>query len=244
MKAKTIKIISFDVSNTLFMDNDPKLLFDIYKSEFQILRKYSSKLKYSYYLRAVEETWRDCQKVKVKEGAFLKILLKKINIKYSKELSNIIEDNFNKISKVDSKHSTKQKLSKNAMGLIKYLVKQNYILAIISDTKSGWIREWIKNQSFSKQFKYFSLSSEVGGKKASGKPYLDFIRQIKKDGFLPNQVLHIGDLSVDVQAKNYGINVALYNPLHLPDKHFLTKPDYIVDDLINVKDILSKENSI
>jgi len=234
---KNIKIISFDVSNTLFMDSNPKLLFDIYKSEFKILKKYNHNLTYNIYLRAVEETWRDYQNSKYKKDAFLKVLLKKINIKYSDNLSKLIEENYNKVYIIHSNYKPKTKQCGNAIKLIKYLIKNNYILGIVSDTKNSWIRDWVDENNFN-NFKYFSLSNEVGEKKASGKPYVDFINQIKLDGYLPSEVLHIGDLSVDIEAKKYGIKTVLYNPLRLPYKHFLYKPDYVIKDLIDVVDIL------
>jgi len=38
------------------MDSDPNLLFEIYKSEFKILKKENFTLTYNNYLKAVEET--------------------------------------------------------------------------------------------------------------------------------------------------------------------------------------------
>lgn len=239
MKTNTIKIISFDVSNTLFMHSDPKQLFDIYKSEYNILKKSNQNLTYDAYLKAVEKTWRDYQNSKYKEDAFLKVLLQKIKVKYSKELYKLIENNFNNIQNSTSKYIHKDKQCKHAINLIKYLIKNNFVLGVISDTKNGWIRDWIQDSKLS-NFKYFSLSNEVGGKKASGKPYIDFIEKIKLDGYLPSDVLHIGDLSVDIEAKKYGIKTVLYNPLSLPYSHFLYKSDYIIKDLNDVKKIIAK----
>ncbi|NCP72092.1 HAD family hydrolase [archaeon] len=221
------------------MDSDPNLLFEIYKSEFKILKKENFTLTYNNYLKAVEETWRDFQNSKYKEDAFLKVLLKKINIKYTKSLSKAISENYNNIINNSKEYTLKNKFSKNTLKLIKYLIKKDYILGIISDTKTSWIKDWVKENKFN-NFKYFSLSNEVGGKKASGKPYVDFINKIKLDGYLPSNVLHIGDLSVDIEAKKYGINAVLYNPLKLPYKHFLYKPDYVIEDLIDVINIINK----
>jgi len=239
MKLNNIKMVAFDVGDTIHQFSNPKLLTNCYNKEMEILRKNGIKFKTQDYYFATEKAWRESQKKKYEKDylAVPKLVLKYLGCPENLELVTKMGDSFVKLSK---KHELKKKkMVPGAINIIKYLHKKGYKLGIISDTKSGWIRDWIKYHNFDTYFYIIILSFEINGKKASQKPFLEFKRIAKsKYKIKPSEIMMIGDLSVDMDAKKHGFKTTLLDPINQKTEHFLYTPDIKIKKLKEIKNYL------
>lgn len=115
-------------------------------------------------------------------------------------------------------------------------------MSIISDTDTSWAREQLKQDNVYEYFKCIILSNEIGFRKGSGNPFEKFLEEMKTLNIEPNECLMVGDLSVDMDAKKYGIKTVLYNPDEIPYDHFSYAPDYVIKDYTKLKELIEKEN--
>lgn len=239
MKLNNIKMVAFDVGDTIHQFSNPKLLNECYNAEINILRKAGLKFKTQDYFLATEKAWRESQKKKYEKDylAVPKLVLQYLGHHCDINLATKMGDSFVTLSK---KNELKTKrIVPGAIGLIKYLHRKGYKLGIISDTKSAWIRDWLKNENLDSYFYIIILSFEVGGKKASQKPFLEFKKIAKtKYQIKPEEIIMVGDLSVDMDAKKQGFKTILLDPIMQKTNHFLYKPDLKIKKLNEIRNYL------
>lgn len=231
---KKFRLIAFDVGDTLYQVSNPNLMNECWKNEMGLLRKNGLKFRNEQYYVAAEYAWRESQKEKYKNDSLAvpKIVQKKLSNKINEKLAKEMSELFIKTA---NKYSVKNNFILGAKKVLRELSKK-YYLAVISDTETDWFRKWVFDNNY-KNFVIFSLSYEVGGKKASGKPYKYFVKEIKKLNIKPKECLMVGDLSVDMDAKKYGIKTCLYNPL-CENKKTKYKPDYTIKKITDLLDLL------
>ena len=137
----------------------------------------------------------------------------------------------------------------NSLKIIKALKKKKILLAILSNAYSDFGKLYLKKFGFTKYFKKILISCDIGYRKYEIKPFyilLNKLNKNRKHKIKPNECLMVGNtLSEDAVAKQVGMKVAILKPM-IEDKHLLKKfkPDYLINDLMEVKTIVEKENSI
>lgn len=234
-----IKMVAFDVGDTLYRVGHPELLSACWKEEQKVLIKHKLKFTSAQYSKAAERAWRESQKSKYKHNSLSVPLLVQKFLGYAPDetIANEMADSFTKIAE---KYKVKRKhIIRNALKTLHSVRRKGIKLGIISDAKTSWAREWFKDLGIYDYFSIIVLSNEVGGKKASGIPFKKFLDIAKKDFKLkPNEIAFVGDLSVDMDAKKYGMATVLFNPLNNEYNHFESKPDFIVKDLKDVEKVL------
>lgn len=234
-----IKIIAFDVGDTLLQVSHPKLLINCYKAEIAILRKSGLQFKDEDYYLATEKAWRESQKEKYSTDF---LIVPKLIIKYLGYKANdkLLEEMNNSFVNLANKYKLKEKkINPGALNLIKYLHNKGYLLGIISDTNTSWARTWLKELKIDDYFQIIILSNEIGRKKASQKPFMIFKKLAKeKYKIKPNQIIMIGDLSVDMDAKKHGFKTILLDPIAKNTKHFIYQPDIKIKTLKDIKKYL------
>ncbi|MFA5358075.1 MAG: HAD family hydrolase [archaeon] len=237
-KFSMIKMIAFDIGDTLYRVSHPELLQACWNEEMRIMREKGLKFSDEGYKLAAERAWRESQKVEYKSDSLSvpKLVQQYLGFKVNEELAKNMSAAFLKVAqkyKVEKKH-----IIDGTIETITYLHKKGYLLGIISDTETDWAKNWVKELGVN-YFEIYSLSFQVGGKKASLKPFIHFLNEAKsKYSINAEEIVMIGDLSVDMDAKKLGMKAILFNPIEQDTKHFEYKPDAIIKHLLDLKSIL------
>ncbi len=234
-----IRSIAFDVFDTLYPTGKPKL-FDAFRlAEQQVMREEGIEFSMEEYWKAVEKTTREIQSPEWKNDKlkFPIVLLK--NMEIQKEgLAQKIGVQFGIVNK---KYKGGQpEIFPDAREIIPYLHQKKILLSIISDTDEDWIRGQLKKDGLLEFFSEFYLSFQIGLGKGSGVPFQHFIEGMKKKGIAPDECAMIGDLSVDMEAKRFGMKTILYNPGGNPTSHYSYPPDYVIKNYAELKKIIEK----
>jgi FMN phosphatase YigB (HAD superfamily) len=236
---KNIKIVAFDVGDTLHKFSHPAMLQKCYEAEIKVLRKAGLKFKTEDYYLAAERIWRESRKKKSeKDNLFVpKQILRYLGYPNKLFLAEKMGESFVKVSK---KYNLKTKRTMpGAIDVVKYLHKKGYILGVISDTENLGPKEWLKEANIYHYFKIVVLSCEVGGRKASQKPFIAFKKLANKQFKVkPEEIVMVGNLSVDMDAKKQGFRTILFDPICQNTKHFLYQPDVKVKSLKDIKKYL------
>lgn len=237
-----IRSIAFDVSDTLYPTGKPKLFLAFRLAEQKILMENGFDISAEKYWPAVERTSREIQSNEWKNNPlrFPIVLLKNLGIEQD-GLAMKIGLEFSKVHNAYKKNTPFLLL--DIKELIPKIASKKIILSIISDTDTSWSREQLKRDGIYQYFKFIILSNELGLGKGSGKPFELFLEEMSKLEINPNECLMIGDLSVDMDAKKFGIKTVLYNPDNVPFSHFTYKPDYVIEKYDELKEIIEKENN-
>lgn len=185
-----IKVISFDIGNTLYKSNNKNSIsyklanamnvnYVNFKTEYQRIFDYSN----------------DCLDIKIKN--LCKIFNKEDFISQAK---NIIETTIEKCEL--------EPIDKDVEKLLRKLKTDGYILICIS--KSSNLQAQIKGQYLLKYFDYIFRTADFGLSKRDFKLYSIIASKLKVN---PNQIIHIGDAYYDdyIYPQKYGINTILYN---------------------------------
>ncbi len=238
---KNIKMIAFDVGNTLYHYSDFKLLEECYKKEISILRNSGYKFTDEEYYKTAEIVWRESQNKKYLSDYLItpKLILKYLKIPHNEELILKMANSFENISKKYKFEKKDRKIMPGAIDLITYLHNKGYKLGIISDTETDWARTWLKEINVSSYFNLIILSYEVNGKKASQIPFKIFKeRAYKEYNIKPEEIVMVGDFSVDMDAKEQGFKTILLDPLSQNTSYFKYSPDIKVKSLKDIKNML------
>ncbi|MFH0714714.1 MAG: HAD family hydrolase [Candidatus Diapherotrites archaeon] len=222
-----IKAVAFDVGDTLYSTGEIRY-FDAFRlAEQKVLQRHGFHVPSDEYWACVEKTSREIQQKKYKGDPykFPCVLLDFLGIQ-NEEIMKEIGAEF---GKVHAEYSEKRgEKNEEAFTVIKKLSEKGILLGIISDTDTSWIRDRLNRNGSAKYFQIYSLSNEIGLGKGSGKPFEYFLQEIAKKGILPEECLMVGDLSVDMDAKKFGMKTALYNPAKNNHKHFTFQPDFVI----------------
>ncbi len=236
---KDIKIVAFDVGDTLHQFADPRLMAKCFEGEIRVLRKEGLKFTKKDYLVAAEKAWRESLKKKYKNDYFAapKLVLKYLGFSYNKVLVSKMVNSFTIIS---NKYLLKTKRTMpGAIDIVKYLHNKGYILGVISDTNNNKPKKWLKEANIYSYFKIIVLSCDVGGRKGTHKPFMAFKDlAYKKFKVKSSEIVMIGNLSVDMDAKKLGYKTILFNPMSLSHKHFIFQPDINIKHLKDIKKYL------
>lgn len=232
-------MVAFDVGDTLHKFAHPAMLNKCYEAEIKLLKTAGLKFKTEDYYLAAERVWRESRKKKNQRDdiAVPKQILRYLGYPNRLDLAEKMGESFVKVSK---KYLLKTKRTMpGAIDIIKYLHKRNYILGIISDTENLGPKDWLKETKIDHYFKIIILSCEVGGRKASQKPFIAFKKLAKKQFKIkPSEIIMIGNLSIDMDAKKQGFRTILLDPLCQNTKYFLYQPDLKVKSLKDIKKYL------
>lgn len=236
---KDIKIVAFDVGDTLHKFSHPAMLQKCYEAEIKVLKEAGLKFKTEDYYLAAEKAWRESLKKKYRNNYFAapKLVLKYLGLPKDKELISKMGASFTKVS---NRYILKTKRTMpGAIDIVKYLHKKGYILGVISDTNNNGPKEWLKEANIYQYFKIIVLSCEVGGRKGTNKPFIAFkILASKQFKVKSEEIVMIGNLSVDMDAKKQGFRTILFDPICQNTKHFLYQPDIKVKSLKDIKKYL------
>ena len=232
-------MVAFDVGDTLHQFSHPSMLNKCYNAEIKVLKSAGLKFKTKDYYLAAERVWRESRKKSYQRDnlAVPKQILKFLGYSNRLDLAEKMGESFVKVS---NKYLLKTKRTMpGAIDIVKYLHKKGYILGIISDTENLGPKKWLKEANIYHYFKIVILSCEVGGRKASQKPFIVFKKLANKQFKIkPEEIVMIGNLSVDMDARKQGFRTILFDPICQNTKHFLYQPDIKIKTLKDIKKYL------
>lgn len=235
----SFKMVAFDVGDTLCRTGHPRLLWDCYAAEQRLLLDCGFSFTQDEYLRAAERAWRVSQNPEYKNDSLAtpKLVLQFLNIKPDKRLVQKMSETFSETVK-RGKYSEKR-VMEGALETIHSLHDHGIELGIVSDTRTSWVRDWLKELKVSDFFSIIVLSNELGGKKASMIPFRHFIKEVQeKFSFNPEEIVVVGDYSVDMDAKKAGMATILFNPSGSDFSYFECLPDFVIKDLREILGIV------
>lgn len=227
--ARMIKLVAFDVSDTLYPTGNPRLYDAFRLAEQGVLQKHGFDVPSMAYWQAVEQTSRQIHLPEWKNNPlrFPIVLLQNLGIS-SEEIVQEIGKEFGIVQKHYQTIPTF--LDPKAKKAIFSLHENGYLLAIVSDTSTSWVRDQLKKDGLSDYFSLVLLSNELGFGKGSG----ELFKVLKKEGALlgikPQEMVMIGDLSVDMDCAKEGIIPILYQSQTRPFDHFTHQPRVVIHD--------------
>jgi FMN phosphatase YigB (HAD superfamily) len=239
-----IKCVIFDFGDTLSNAKKSNEITQKECPELDILKKRKTDLTKEELMDAkkqAEERYRKSDYLLIQKDPyiFLRILLDELGIEFNKKLSDECDNAF----WAGRVHNSE--LMPNAKKLLLYLKKKGVLLAVITNTKI-WHNERIAHKhGLYDLFDEFVESHKFGGVKSELKIFEHFLEQINKNKqkvILPEECLMVGNnLNEDTAAKKIGMKTAILKTnIHVSQLAEIIEPNYYIDDLIEIKEIVEE----
>ncbi len=237
-----IKAIFFDLGNTLATSNDfmqNKALGVNQELLQSIGHSFSLEELKKAHKKAVEYTstkYRGNSKV-YEKGLFTWIMCKFLGLDIDRKVADKMEEEFQR------RRLKSYKLRPHAKTILSSF-KKKYKLAIISNGGVEGINHVINKFDLRKYFDLIIISEEVGKQKCTTIPIKIALDKLD---LKPEEVVMIGDRTDEdvLGAKKLGMVAVKYNYGAWKDVNYSdenVKPDFIIDDLLELNDILGKLN--
>lgn len=242
-----IKVVIFDLGDTIFLatkaiDKTIKIAPDL-----KVLNSFGHNFSKKDYVNArhfMEKKFRTLsEKQKIKNLIFSQLAMEGFGLKPSNTIAKKMNNAFRK-------ETVKQiKMLPNAKNILNYLKKNGIILTVISNAYTNNGKHFLKKHKLRKYFKHVLVSCDIGFRKHEVEPFHILLRKLNKNRkrrIKPQECLMIGDnVKEDAAAKLAGMKVAILIPTMNHKEHLeILKPDYLINDLMEVKTIVEKENSV
>jgi phosphoglycolate phosphatase len=133
----------------------------------------------------------------------------------------------------------------NAEKILEFLVKQEQVLAIVSNRRHEPLNEMVDHMKWRKYFMSVIGAGHAEKDKPSAIPLLMAMAEID-ESLMPHDVLYVGDTETDLlTAKNTGCPVVLIQS-DKPRPNLIDKysPDYVFDDLKSFIDAVTVHASV
>jgi FMN phosphatase YigB (HAD superfamily) len=239
-----IKCVIFDFGDTLSNAKKSNEITQKECPELSILQKHKPNLTKTGLMetkKRTEELYRNSNYLDIQKDPYIftRILLDELGLAFDKTLCDECENIFWE----DRAGNTE--LMPNAKNLLLYLKDNNILLAVITNTTDGHNAKISKNHGIFDLFDEFVESHKFGGVKSELKIFEHFLEQINKNKqkvILPAECLMVGNnLNEDTAAKKVGMKtVILKTNIHVSQLAEIIEPDYYIDDLIDIKEIVEE----
>lgn len=240
-----IKCVLFDFGDTLVDSKSAsKVAFDFYMEK--LINIFNGKYSLEEIISAKSKTDKEINLVSLKERQskahsfyFEKLFLKNLGEASNKELMELVSRAY-----WDSKIKYTN-LFLDTIDLLDYLKKRGIVLGVITNTTSETNRVISKKHNIIDYFDLFIMSHEFGGVKSElniFKKAMDEINKNRVKKILPSECLMVGnDFEEDTSAKRVGMKtVILTKNVNNKNSKYAIEPDYYIDNLIEIKALLSK----
>ncbi len=169
------------------------------------------------------------------KGFFFHELCNRLNFPITTEEASRMSDYYNE------KFISKLKLLPGAKEVVEFLASKNIKLALISNANGERVRQQLQHFGLYSYFSIILISDELGFDKSSVEPFKKFLQHAKIifPVTVASQCIMIGDRAdEDGYAKNAGMKVIIVKRKHrLPSSEDI-KPDFEVNNLFELKDLL------
>lgn len=234
MTRKKYQTIIFDVGGTLINSQLKMKLILENPVEYKLLKQHYPALQYEDYVSAIEallEEKIDYTTEKDEYGFNLKIQ-EKMGLKPSIKLAKAMREAYDQFEKKILSQIT----AKNAIPLLDYLHAQKYQLGIISNSTRELTTDWLECIGKKHYFSTIVLSHEVKMAKPQKEIFQYCLTQLQAN---PSTTLMIGDMEGDLGAKAIGMKTCILDYGQGVSK-WKERPDFIIKDLIKIKEILGE----
>lgn len=227
------KVIFIDIDNTIF-DFDAYTIESL-KSGFKKfnLGEYDDNVLATFH-RENDILWH---KIETKELTFEELMKIRFNIIFNAlniKFDGVVFENYFRTSIYDSAI-----FEKNVLEVLNYLKDKEYTLAVASNGPYDQQIHRLKIGNIYDLFSYYFVSENIGYSKPSKDFFDEAFKRIDDSTLKRSECLIIGDsLTSDIKGGiNSNIKTCFYNKKKLKDFD-KSNIDYIVNDLIELKDIL------
>jgi len=234
-----IKAVFFDLGNTLVTDDD-FMKNESLKLDQELLKSIGynfsiEKIKKAH-KKAVEYTqtkYRGNSKVHEK-GFFMSVMYRFLGLKISRKIINELYEKF------QEKHHSSFQLLPNAIEILSFLKNNDCKLVIISNGSTDGVNTIIDNLELRTYFDLIVISEDVGKEKSTTIPIKIALEKLK---LKPDEAVMVGDrIDEDILgAKKLRMITVKYNYGVWKDLNYSNEnvePDFIINDLMELKEIL------
>ncbi|MDO8538089.1 MAG: HAD family hydrolase [archaeon] len=238
-----IKVVIFDIGDTLFLNNKALLKTIKAAPELKGLKSFGydfSKKDYDKARFKSEEFYAALSdNKKLQHMVFDLLMLKAFGIKQSKKIAKEMDNHFRK------EYLKNLKIMPNAKSLLSYLKKQRVVLCIITNANTDFGKDMVKKFKINHYFKHLLISYQLGYQKRKIEPFhilLKILNKNRKQKIKSNECLMVGNnVKEDAAAKHAGMKVAiLTTQMYFKELIKEMKPDYLIKDLMEVKKIVEE----
>lgn len=239
-----IRCVVFDVGNTLHVA-DKATLEKCWIQQVEWLKKVHPEISLDSYKEALTNAWKERMSISQKPSRDFELTLRtleylglKADVELAEKLTQIF---FEEREKWYGTHN----LSPNAKEIFDFLTTKGFLIGVITDSDSLWSRSWLKKVEIIVKPELYLISKEVGIEKSSKEIFEIFLKQLNQiePTIQPNECLMVGDQPKDLNAKKAGFLTCLYNPKKKDHPELDPKPDYIIQDLIEIKKIVFPDST-
>ena len=239
-----IKCVIFDIGDTLINTSEAAEKTARAMPDLKILMSAGYSVNKGLYIKTRKSLKENYRKLSKKERAkphiYSYLMLKGMGIKLNRELAEKMDLAFIQEQK---KH---QKPAKNTKKIFEYLKSKNILMSSITNAKNDKGIVILRKFGLTEYFLEILKSCDFGFEKSELKIFNILQKKLKQKGHNIhfNEFLMVGnDAKEDAAAKSLGIKVALLKK-NLQEKKALTnfRPDYLIDNLIEIKNIINNLN--
>jgi FMN phosphatase YigB (HAD superfamily) len=235
-----IKCVIFDVGDTLIQS--AKAIKEAHNAlpEKEVLEKHGFFFSLRDITNAIEYMHKKAKTISQKDRhkndlIFSDLVVEGLGLKPNKELSKELENAFIKAKDAFTKPMP------FAKDILDYLKSKNILSCVITNTRTESNRKNIERFGLIDYFDIFLESHKEDSIKSELKLFHKLLKEVSSEySIKPEECLMVGNhLGEDTAAKKAGIKtIILTKHIHSNGTDQIIEPDYYIDELIEIKDII------